>query len=184
MSTLKTTYLQHPSSASTNLELKSDGTVTGTSIYTPPSTLIAVGRWNGETVTYSASWQKRSIFDTVNVDINRGGFTVESDGVTVPANGIYSVHYVIQFQSAVQRAAPATSMGVNDNEAAPYDYPLLSFTGYMRNVDGHNNSTNSASGIMELNSGDKLNMFILNDATSGSIDVISNGSWAVHRISE
>jgi hypothetical protein len=146
------------------------------------TSIIGVGRFVSVSFNVNTSWTKMSMFDTSTVDINRGGLTVESDGIVVPEDGVYSVGWNIQFVSAVQRSSPSTSIGVNDVLGAPYSYPILSFTGYIRNISGHDNSSNNVSGLVELSAGDKINIYGYQDGLAGTVTNSTNGSWNIYRI--
>ena len=107
--------------------------------------------------------------------INQGGFTATLGGVTVPDTGIYRLSFSAYLFSITNRSNATLRWGVNGSSYSTFKSPSQS--GYIRDANGHQNSSLLRSDIFSLNAGDTINLFRRREGASGTVTLEGNESF-------
>jgi hypothetical protein len=120
-----------------------------------------------------SGWGKRSIFNTTPA-INYGGFTLTSNEITIPEDGLYQCSFAIFLSSTVQRAVPGFAWYVNN--VSDTSLGIAAHT-YIRSAAGtdYESSANHTE-ILELTANDVLSIYSLALAVTGTVN--SQTSWS------
>jgi hypothetical protein len=125
-------------------------------------TQLTVNNQLNSTETYT----RRNVFNTTP-NFNVGGFTVNSTGIEVPSAGKYVCMASVFVTNDRERADVGVTFGIND--ARQFD--VLGATGYIRDRDGHEESSTTITSIYNLTAGDEINLFFARIARSGNNNV-------------
>lgn len=158
--------------------LQSDVTANGTAITGLQSPAAFRTTFLSVNFSPSTSYTKLSCFNT-SPSITQGGFTVSTSAVTVPSDGLYYVSWNVRLTSSTERANTGVSLGINDTQ----DDVIYAAHSYTRVLDGHDESSSNASGIVSLTAGDTLHLYGRREGAGGSqTSTASVGSFSVYRI--
>jgi hypothetical protein len=105
----------------------------------------------------------RSVFNTTPV-INTGAFTLTASAITIPSTGIYQISFNCYFTGNSGRTNVGVSVSVNGERQ-----PERSASDYIRNRNGHNESSTHFSAIYNLSSGDEVGLGFFRLANSGTV---------------
>lgn len=127
----------------------------------------------------STSYYRVSAFNTTPL-INDSGFTISSSGVTVPSDGLYFVSFNVQLTSLGQRVGPTVAIGVNNS----VDDSIVASHTYIRSASGHDTSSANGSGLLDLSSGDVVEIFSKRDTdvTNATNSTAGVGSFNILRV--
>ena len=114
----------------------------------------------------TTTYTRRNVFNT-SAAFNVGGFTVNSTGIEVPSAGKYVCMASLFVTNGKEKADVGVAFGIND--ARQLD--ILGATGYVRDRDGHTESSTTITSIYQLNAGDEINLFFARIARSGNNEV-------------
>ena len=127
--------------------------------------LVSVSTLNGST-----SYTNRDVINTSS-SFDSGSFTIESDGITVPETGIYSCSFTCYMTSSVQRASVGVKFTVNGAEQSE-----IAAMGYIRNADGHSETSLAMTTLYNLSASDKVNIIFARLAQTGTVTLQTNSS--------
>ena len=130
-------------------------------------------------VNSSTNWVNRSCFPTSNPDyINpgtgsgTGSFTLESDGITVPTAGLYYSSFSCYMYSKADRENATWAFTINGNLTMN-----VAAHGYIRDYDGHQNSSSTAFSLLYLNVNDKVGLASRREGDTGAVDLKGDESY-------
>lgn len=121
---------------------------------------------NNATTTY----EQESIFPSnfnQPADVNVGGFTTISSGISVPSTGVYLVSATLNYTSIIQRANPEFRFSINSTGQSE-----SSLSSYIRALDGHNEVTSSLVTLYSLTAGDRIGIQIRAAAATGTVQLL------------
>jgi hypothetical protein len=119
-----------------------------------------------------------ALFDTGAEILNVGTFTYTTSAITVPTTGVYMVAWDVFFSGNVGRGNPGFQLLVNGS----VDNKIRTAHSYVRNSDGHEESTSNASGLVSLTANDTLGIRTSALALTGTINTDGTGSFSVYRV--
>ena len=97
---------------------------------------------------------------------NQTGFTIATNGITVPQDGLYQITSNCFMQSTTQRASVQTRFSVNG-----VDQPEIAAMGYIRNSNNHQDTTVTLTTIIELSASDVINVKFARGAQTGTVNL-------------
>jgi len=124
-------------------------------------------------------------FNTTNIPINVGSFSVSNSGISVPANGYYHIDYCLLMRSrnnGSDRKNIITSIKVNN---ADPDGRLQGVGGsYMRYKANNNNCENAQAGntMLYLTTTDVVSLWGYREGSTGDVFITRGGNMQVRRI--
>jgi len=127
--------------------------------------LVSVSTLNGST-----SYTNRDVINTSS-SFDSGSFTIESDGITVPEDGIYSCSFTCYMTGSITRGNVGVKFTINGTEQDE-----IAAMGYIRNLDGHNETSLAMTTLYNLSASDKVNIVFAQLANSGTITLQTNSS--------
>jgi hypothetical protein len=127
--------------------------------------LVSVSTLNGST-----SYTNRDVINTSS-SFDSGSFTIESDGITVPEDGIYSCSFTCYMTGSISRGNVGVKFTINGTEQDE-----IAAMGYIRNIDGHNETSLAMTTLYNLSASDKVNIVFARLAISGTITLETNSS--------
>ena len=102
---------------------------------------------------------------------NIGGFTInQANGITVPVRGLYMVAFNCYMFSDVDRENVEVAILIEGKMAG------ISAHGYIRDFDGHRNSSVGGNQIFYLQPGQTVNLAFRREADSGAVSLIGANS--------
>lgn len=128
------------------------------------------------TVNNDTSYTNRDVINTTS-DFDSGSFTIESDGITVPEAGIYSCSFTCYMTSSVQRANVGVKFTINGTEQDE-----IAAMGYIRNADGHAETSLAMTTLYNLSASDKVNVVFARLANNGTVTLQTNSSINLHKL--
>lgn len=114
---------------------------------------------------------------TGGLSVNVGGFISTSAGIEVPSSGVYIVSANMVYSSTVARANPEYRLTINS-----VGQPESSCSAYIRNSNGHNESTSSLTTIYTLVAGDSIGLQFRQQASSGTVNLETGSHVMIYRI--
>ena len=126
-----------------------------------------------------------SCLDTSKVHFNNGGFTIETNGITVPQTGYYVIGASLYYQAATaggtnDRICPEMKFYNHTQDADLSGSGSIAAMGYSRNLSssGYNGPRNASlmlTQIAYINASDKIGIKVRRSADTGrNIDVKAN----------
>ena len=147
-----------------------------TGVYQAEATQLdgATTNWNPASKT-AIDWETDNVIDTAAYTHST---TVNQHQITVDAAGDYLVVFNIGFSGAVTRANPKATLQVNSTDV----FGFQDKSGYIRNSNGVNESSNVMVGIVTLVADDIITISMEQEAASGTIDDDSPATIGIYQI--
>lgn len=141
-------------------------------IYCVSTPLLDVSNVN--TSTLMASFNCINTSPTFNV----GGFTInQANGITVPVRGLYMICFNCYMFSSADRENVKVGIAIEGKLTA------VAAHGYIRDFDGHQNSSVANNQIAYLQPGQTANLMFAREADSGTCQLIgTNSHFAMAKI--
>ena len=128
------------------------------------------------TINASTSFAVFSVLNTTPA-INLGGFSVASNGVTVPTTGYYQCTINAHYQAAVARSNVPAKFSINGTLQ-----PELSASSYIRNANGHQESSVGFTTIYSLSANDVIGVAFRREANAGTVNLQTDSFITLVRI--
>lgn len=128
------------------------------------------------TVNNATSYTNRDVINTTS-SFDSGSFTIESDGITVPESGIYSCSFTCYMTGSIQRGNVGVRFTINGTEQDE-----IAAMGYIRNFDGHNETSLTMTTLYNLSASDKVNIVFARLANSGTVNLQTNSSINIFKL--
>jgi len=163
-----------------NIQIKPGSLITLEKVTT--STFYKAYLKTGINVNASTSWTVYDIFGSgYSEEINQGGFTLANSNLVAPETGYYRLNFNIYFVGASGSTGRA-NVGVKPIIEGT-DINEISAAGYIRDYEGHNESSTNMSTIIHLTGNKEVNLKFarLTDAT-GSVTIQSGSFITLEKI--
>lgn len=163
-------------------DLTVNGTITGDGsglTNLPGGSVVAFKTFmvDNNNVNNTTSPTVRSVFNT-SPEINQGGFSVDSDDITVPEDGVYVVSFNCYFTSGSARTNVGVSVDINGTRQ-----PERSASNYIRDSGGHNEASTHLHAFYSLSANDEISLRFFQLANGGTVTLDgSESSINVYKI--
>lgn len=122
------------------------------------------------TLNNATAYTNRDVINTSS-SFDSGSFTIESDGITVPETGIYSCSFTCYMTGSIQRGNVGVKFTINGTEQSE-----VAAMGYIRNADGHTETSLAMTTLYNLSASDKVNIVFGRLANTGTVTLQTNSS--------
>lgn len=130
-------------------------------------------------VNASTGFAQRNIFPaTGSLNLNQGGFTSASTGITIPTAGIYLCSFNIQLNSTSARATP--EIRFSRNGIGQFETSLCT---YIRNSAGHNDSSAHLVTLYSLSANDVIGLQSRSTSSTGTVTSQTTSNVSIYRVS-
>lgn len=131
----------------------------------------------------SLTFTQIGVFPTTEgLSLNTGGYTSAVNGITVPSNGYYLLFFSIRQDSNVPRSSVQVSFTINGTVQSE-----IASSGYIRNSNGHNESSVHLSTLYNLTAGDEIGLAFRRDpdgreGNTGTVTLVETSQVSIYHI--
>ena len=124
---------------------------------------------DNSSINSSSTFTNYNIVDT-STNFNQGGFTVTASGIKVPVPGMYLITFNCHMTSTGLRENVRVALAISGQLTS------IPSHGYIRDADGHNNTSVATTVISYLQPDQLVSLEFAREAGTGGVNLVGNNS--------